>query len=621
MNGAPVMEVEVDEEEIGIEESAVDKFLGSSFSLERAGMVRPGIMVPKNACPENLKELYTKLVAQNKSWDDIAKAMGEDSSGKTWLTMRNVDYFTLRPQDCANPSHADLFRQMYAPDGLIKRVPIVIPFDEIDKLISIRLSMYSKTGLLAQGTYRGEELICQTPKPIQQQGQKQLQTFGRPEYNEKPCDPEKCSFYQSQKCKMRGAFIFRIPGMPGLGVWALYTSSWNSMKSLRNKLTTIKKDIVNGWGSLSHLPADMFYLTKFKKRVGREQKEQWLITIDSDYPVDQIVATLKKDHDQRTRTQVGAAAAKVLNGAPEAKTLGTGEGVDTTTGEIKTAACADASKSQGAASHSGLAPEAPKEPAKSAPVTPTVEEKTSPAPQAPAPQGAAAGKQQQGTAAAPFAKTVQPYLRGEMRKNPVFNGVADTSLWAGVIALSKKLFNGKDPREVTEVEAKQLVDAIKKDILEGNVGLFGGPAVQPSPAPPTTGGADSSFMDGGELPEDIPGVGVFAGGSAPAAPVVEKKAPAPQAPAPQGAPAGQGDGLTIASLPKTFGSFVQAIMKNPALAKASEQDVMTGLEAFAQRAIKKSLTQIDDKDATALRSLIQTHIKANRLAQELMFGR
>lgn len=163
------------------------------------------------------------------------------------------------------------------------------------------------------------------------------------------------------------------------------------------------------------------------------------------------------------------------------------------------------------------------------------------------------------------------------------------------------------------------MDAIKKDIQDKSLEAYGVMPAQATQSTPATGGADSSFMDGGELPEDIPGVGVFVGGSAPAAPVEEKKATAPQAPAPQGAPAGQGDGVTIASLPKTFGSFVQAIMKNPALARASEQDVMTGLEAFTQRALKKSLTQIDDKDATALRSLIQTHIKANRLAQELMF--
>ncbi len=604
INGAVLDEVDQDvtAEDIAREKCDTDRFLGDAFRVERSGLIRPGIMVPKKGCPEEKVKKYHELVAKEVSWKDIDEALGKDSQQKSWLTMRNVDYFTLRPSDCKDAKHARLIRDLYADtDGKLRKIPISFPFDNINSLISVRLSCYTGGGRKT-GRYYGDKLICeqdaiapqQTTGGAQQSGGKKSEhrTFGPPPKVKTPCNPETCSYYQEKACTMRGGFIFRIPKVPGLGVWAIYTkSAFYAMVSLRSKLKTIQ-GMAGDYCGLSKMPANIFYLKKLKEKVGRERREQWLITIDSDYPVDDIESMLAEKYQRRSVVGAAAAAVKLRNGTH-------GEKIDTTTGEVVD----EGKRGEGPGQpHVEQTP-----PAESSPSAPqgSSNEKAAEAPQkqnaapeagqkpagvaSPADKGAAhgVGKASSGK----FSSRLVSFMKG-IRQNELLKHVDDLGLLQSMQRISLKKFN-KKLELLSEDEATKIISDVRGDLAKKDVSAFSsysaaGKAATASQKP---GAADKSCPDalGDEWPEDTRASSA-------------KKAST--------SPAATSDDELFGLGPKIV-PFLRTVMKNPLFDGVTS--FRSAMEDYSKRTFGKNLASLGADEIDKFTSNVKQALSKNEV--------
>ena len=321
-NTVEVEDTEVTSEDIQKEIADIDLFLGTTFKVEKTGVVKPGIMVTKKDTPPELVKLYTKLVSEGLTWDEIDGKLGVDQRKKSWLTPRNVDFFWIGREDCKiDLRHKDVIKERYADeDGKIRNLGIRFPFDDINKMVTVSLSCYNAGGLLFAGKYHDGKLMCEDmakkaeelKKATENRSQK-VATFKK-EKVLNPCDPDSCQRYQNKECTMRGGFIFRIPGVPGIGVWGIYTrSAWNSMAYIRTALQSIEK-LAKPYCGLSSIPGGVYYLKKTQQKVRSDGKQQWLITISSDYDEDQIEIILASKFPRTNVVSLAAAAVKRLNG-------------------------------------------------------------------------------------------------------------------------------------------------------------------------------------------------------------------------------------------------------------------------------------------------------------------
>jgi len=300
--------------------------LGPNLNFPRSGVIRPGVMILKKSCSADDSKKYESLVEKGASWDDIDKELGKDGNGRSKLVPKNVDYFTVRAADCTNPENVEKIYKLYADeDGKLRSFPVVFPVNEWWNIIPHSLRCFGTSGIKYRSDFKplrneqGEvvdvERICTYPTAIEP-GKR---VFGGRGWGERPCDPEACEAYQKGECSFGGSVQFLIPGIPGMGVWVLPTTSWYSLHGIKNSLHLLS-NITGGRisGMMGKPPLGVFTLRKKKDNVSRidpkdgkaVRAEQFIITLDADVDL----TTIGMSHEGGKVIDMGKRAMSLIAG-------------------------------------------------------------------------------------------------------------------------------------------------------------------------------------------------------------------------------------------------------------------------------------------------------------------
>ena len=296
--------------EIGYENSeTIATLLGPIFRLPKAGVIRPGIKVLKKGCSEQDKGMYTSMASKGATWNEIDQILGSDTHGRNKLIPTNVDYFTVKPEDCNNSDDAKRLHDMYADsDGTIRSLPVWFPVNEWYNIIPHGLRVFGKqVGLKFHSHFKeirdeggrvtGYCRVCRFPLPVKQ-GKR---IFGGRKKGERPCEPDNCPEYQRGECKFGGVIQCYIPGVKGVGVWLIPTTSWYSLSNIKSTLEIVAS--VTG-GRIAGLIGGkpVFRIRKAADKVsmintdsGNTQKvEQELIYLDVDVDMTELAVYYEK---------------------------------------------------------------------------------------------------------------------------------------------------------------------------------------------------------------------------------------------------------------------------------------------------------------------------------------
>ncbi len=278
--------------------------LGPKFKFPKAGVIRSGIMVPKSTCCAEDIKLYDSLVAEGRSWDEIEAKLGLDRDKKTKLIPKNVDYFSVFPGDCVNRGNAKKLHSLYGDkDGKLRSFPVVFPVNEWWNILPHSLRCYGNNGLKFKSDFRlvkdsnGEVVdasrVCTFPVDAVP-GKK---VFGGRAWDERPCEPQTCAEYQSGDCAFGGAIQFYIPGIPGVGLWMLPTTSWYSLVDIKSSLELVSRITGNRiTGTFGGKP--IFRIRKVREEISRidtktgkaMRTSQWLIKLEADVDMTELAA-------------------------------------------------------------------------------------------------------------------------------------------------------------------------------------------------------------------------------------------------------------------------------------------------------------------------------------------
>ena len=117
-----------------------------------------------------------------------------------------------------------------------KEINIMFPTEDEGQWASQFLKCYSATrGLICRGD--GELAIARVDVAT---GTIASANAESTELREIHCNPETCAWYQRSRCRRVMTLQFLIPECPGLGVYQLSTSSYNSIFNINNGITIIR---------------------------------------------------------------------------------------------------------------------------------------------------------------------------------------------------------------------------------------------------------------------------------------------------------------------------------------------------------------------------------------------
>ncbi len=306
-----------------IEQEMLMPVLGSSDDYgDRAGAIRPGIMVlKKEDHTERNEKIYNELIAQGLRFDEIDKALGPGEDNKSKLTPMNVDYFTVRPNDCLDPGHAKRIMDMYADkDGKLRSFPVWFNTNDLWEIIPHNLECRVQSRIqhrtnVIQECRDGRIMktrVCETSdvrpgiRP----------TAGMP-WTQKECDPESCDLYQIRQCTLHGCVKFMIPGIEGDKVWVIPTTSFNSLHRIKGALQRISHaakgrvaDIIVDNKPICMIQRVQADVSSINKQTGeRRLKKQWLTELGATIDLFDLV---KKNQAENIPTR-GSAVADLLS--------------------------------------------------------------------------------------------------------------------------------------------------------------------------------------------------------------------------------------------------------------------------------------------------------------------
>ncbi len=590
-------ELEVTPDEARKALADTDLFLGDAFKIERMGVIRPGIRAPKRDCPQDLVALYSRLVEEGKTWDEIDAQLGLDPQKKSWLTPRNVDFFWVGRGDChADPSHAELIRKLYADrDGKIRRINIRFPFDDINRMIAVKISCYTSAGLRYVGRFHGGKLMCEDMAASNEEREKKAQVFSR-QRTLKPCIPDQCDFYQEKACRMHGGFIFSIPGVPGLGVWAIYTrSAHNSMVYIRTMLQKIE-GLARDYCGLSGIPGDLFHLKKIRGKVSSDGRRQYLITISSNHDADQVERILAEKYPRKNMVALAAAARKPIVRA--ARPAAVPDRVDPGTGEVlREGAKAVLGNKPAGPSAAGGQPNVsaalcsrPSATAAQEPKQETTLRQASP--QLGQDKGAAPRKRGQGrnagNGAGDYDARLISFMKNELMRHPLLAGVDRVTIVKGVENISAEILE-KSAKKACGVEVDRLIGTIKARLEKRDAAAFS--------RGNGSGGGASARQQGPVPAQDAPAVDSLSGdwpeGAAEAPGSLSMPKAAQQetsSSASRPVPDDPFAGLSVQIAP-----FLRGAMKNPLFARVqgSFRQVM---DSYSARSFGKALSRLSPEE-------------------------
>ena len=293
----------------------------SNIRLPVGGKIRAGIKVltRQAAAQPQAKALYDEGVAAGQSFDEIELAITAALPElKHPLVPRNVPWFTVRAHDFANPELARQILDTYGEDRgdgerRLYRFPVVFPSDHWPTVMPHELSVWGarEKRFWSQYSADGRVRQCWCPAPVvsTKEGERPPRSFGGRHAvlradNGGVCDPQACPQYQQRECRLRGRFVFFIPGIRSINVFELHTTSFYEMNAANQTFEAIsflRGGRISGFLDRERTP---FYLSKQLREVVHRDDNgqpvrvpQWIIQLEA--PVD-VTALLRERDDPDT---------------------------------------------------------------------------------------------------------------------------------------------------------------------------------------------------------------------------------------------------------------------------------------------------------------------------------
>lgn len=311
-----------------------DTLLGRDLArLPTAGRIRAGIKVLTRRAAEHprARAIYEQGVADGQSFDQIERAIVEAlPEVKTPLVPRNVPWFTVRPQDCANPDLARQIMDEYGEDRgegrRLYRFPVIFPSDHWQTVMPHELCAWGANDKRYWSQYSVDgrrNCMCRAPVPVDDTGRRTIRLFGGRkvvprESNGGLCEPEGCAEYQARECNLSGRFVFFVPGIRSVSAFELHTNSFYAMNAAIQTFRAVaflRGGRISGFLDRQHTP---FFFTKKSMDVLRIDERgqavrtpQWIIDLQA--PVD-VAALLREHEDDETPVMQAKSAADLLQG-------------------------------------------------------------------------------------------------------------------------------------------------------------------------------------------------------------------------------------------------------------------------------------------------------------------
>ena len=102
--------------------------------------------------------------------------------------------------------------------------------------------------------------------------------------DELPCDPQSCPEYTAKRCRRVMNLQFLLPKVPGLGVWQIDTSSWNSIVNI-NSMIELLQGIV---GRCSMIPLKLCLGPVEVSPPGIKKKTVYIMHINKDLTLEGV---------------------------------------------------------------------------------------------------------------------------------------------------------------------------------------------------------------------------------------------------------------------------------------------------------------------------------------------
>lgn len=303
--------------------------------LPTAGKIRAGIKVltASAAAEPRACEIYEQGLREGQSFDRIEQAIVQALPRLTNpLRPRNVAWFTVRPQDFANPELAHQLLKAFGEDRgegrKLYRLPVVFPSDQWQVVMPHELAAWGTHDKRFWSEYSpdGRTRWCMrhAPVPVDTQGRRTLRPFGGRKTvprddNGGLCDPEACPEYQRGDCNLSGRFVFFIPGIRTLSAFELHTSSFYGMKAAIRTFEAVAflrggriSGFLDGRGTPFYLSKRLMEVSHIDERGRAVRVPQWIIDLEA--PVD--VSTLLRDSsDEGVLTEAEAARVAIERAA------------------------------------------------------------------------------------------------------------------------------------------------------------------------------------------------------------------------------------------------------------------------------------------------------------------
>ncbi|MCL4182337.1 MAG: hypothetical protein KJ011_02710 [Burkholderiaceae bacterium] len=309
----------------------------AAMRIPTAGKIRPGIMVLTRKAAESpeAKAIYTRGVAEGRSFEDIERALAEAVPQlKSPLVPRNVAWFTVRASDFPNPQIAQQILDAYGEDRgqgrRLYRFPVVFPSDHWQIVMPHELAVWSthEKRFWSQYSPDGQVRHCMrhAPVPVDDTGRRTIRVFGgrkviEREDNGGVCNPEACVEYQAKQCNLTGRFLFFIPGIRSISAMELPTTSFYALSNAIQRFQAIAQMRGGRISGFIGRDRSTFFLSKVLKEVAHIDERgravrvpQWIIELEA--PVD-LTALLREHEDEETVIQQAQWASRVLEAGVE----------------------------------------------------------------------------------------------------------------------------------------------------------------------------------------------------------------------------------------------------------------------------------------------------------------
>jgi Recombination directionality factor-like len=326
------------------------------------GKIRPGIKALKSAARNNTQavKLYNDLVAKGESFDTIADVIERQCNIRNPLVPKNVDYFTCRRADFANPDVADEIMRLYGEDrgqGVrLYKFPVLFPFNDWLQNVPNEMAAFGTNGRKFFSIYQDGIRHCKMYQKVEvdPKAQRAKRLFGGRQVVSRQddhipdgiCNPEMCPQYQSQQCRLTANFVFAIPDIKGLGLIELPTNSFYVLKNAYSAMQLMK--LARG-----RLAGTRFWLTKREEEVTRLDElgepvrvKQMLTTLDAEVDIgalldaedDSVPALIDESGETKQLAQVIVAHAEPVDGQLAGPTVGESDASGSSAALIETSA-------------------------------------------------------------------------------------------------------------------------------------------------------------------------------------------------------------------------------------------------------------------------------------------